>query len=87
MLEALKDLFHALTAPVEQASQARGHALKLAVAVPRVEVMGADPVSQAALVSLREKFALQDGELVHPRRVHRRQATGQGSGPPGLKAP
>ena len=68
MLKTLKNLFDSLSAPIEETPQARDHALKLATAVLLVEVMRADPVSHAderlaVLSSLREKFALQEGEL------------------------
>ncbi|MDB5845875.1 MAG: TerB family tellurite resistance protein [Polaromonas sp.] len=68
MLRTLKDLFDAFTASAEESPEARDHALKLATAVLLVEVMRADPASQAeerhaVVAGLRERFALRDDEL------------------------
>ena len=68
MLQTLKNLLDSLILPAEETPQAKEHAVKLATAVLLVEVMRADPARhddehRAVLASLREKFALQDGEL------------------------
>lgn len=69
MLQTLKDLLMAFTAPAaESSASGRDQKLQLATAVLLVEVMRADPDIGAAeystvMTALREKFALADDEL------------------------
>lgn len=69
MLQALKELFESLVAPVgSQTPQQREHTLQLATAVLLVEVMRADgnmhPAQQDAIMAaLRGRFALPDDAL------------------------
>ena len=68
MLQSLKDLFGAFTAPAEAPPQARTRALQLAMTVLLVEVMRVDPATKpaersAVLENLREWFPLADDAL------------------------
>jgi uncharacterized tellurite resistance protein B-like protein len=68
MLRALKDLFDAISTPVDASPASSEHLLHLATAVLLVEVMRADPAlgaqeRLAVVAALRQTFALDEDEL------------------------